>query len=132
MAYQQRNPHQPHPMYGISQPFSIADLSISNNSGIVALTQVAIDTTSALISHGGNGIEINAQFGNGVTTCSIDITDATNNVIKTFNNVGKFAAEGLFVGYSDDGILLGGSPIHVRAYNFTGGGKVTIKVRKTS
>ena len=132
MGYQQRNSQLPAPMYGISQPFSIADLSSSYNSGILALTQVAVDTTSAVIAHGGNGVELNAQFGDGATSCSIDVANAQGTLIKTFNNVSKVNAGGLFIGYADDGILLGGDPITVRAYNFNGGGKVTIKVRKTS
>jgi hypothetical protein len=119
-------------MYGITQPgYSIGDLSSSYNSGFTALTQVSVDTTSSFINHGGNGVEINPQFGDGNTTCNIDISTAAG-LIKTFTGVSKLNAGKLFIGYADNGILLGGAPITVRAYNFVGGGKVTIKVRKTS
>lgn len=133
MAYTSRNNELPHPMYGITQPgYCIADLPSGTNSGTVALDKVSEDTTSVSISHGANGIELNAQFGDGSTTCSIDVTGSKGNLIRTFTNVSKFNAQGLFIGYGDNGILLGGDPVTVRAYNFTGGGKVTVKVRKTS
>jgi len=133
MAYSQRNHSLPHPMFGINIPgYCVGDLPSSYNSGFVALTQVGTDTTSSAISHGGNGVELNAQFGDGNTTCSIDVAHSGGALIKTFTNVSKLNASNLFIGYADDGILLGGSPITVRAYNFTGGGKVTIKVRRTS
>jgi hypothetical protein len=132
MAYGQRSITSPHPMYGITQPgYSVGDLSSSYNSGFVALTQVSVDTTSAFIPHGGNGVELNCQFGDGNTTCSIDVSTAEG-LIKTFTGVSKITAGGQFIGYGDQGVLLGGAPITVRAYNFTGGGKVTIKVRRTS
>jgi hypothetical protein len=129
----QRNSQLPHPMYGISIPgYSIADLPSSYNSGIIALTQVSVDTTSPLIKHGGNGVELDAQFGDGETSCNIDVNHSNGDLIKTFININKFNSGGLFIGYADNGILLGGDPLTVRAYNFEGGGKVTITVRRTS
>jgi hypothetical protein len=133
MAYGRRNTQSPHPMYGINQPgYCVGDLPSSYNTGFVALTEVAVDTTSPVIVHGGNGVELSAQFGDAVTTCSIDVVNSEAVLLKTFNNVSKLNAGDLFIGYGDQGILLAGDPITVRAYNFVGGGKVTIKVRRTS
>jgi hypothetical protein len=134
MSYGQRSQTSPHPMFGINIPgYSVGDLPSSYNSGILALTQVSSDTTSSAISHGGNGVELNAQFGDGATSCSIDVAYSVGGaIIHTFTGITKLNSEGLFIGYADDGVLLGGAPITVRAYNFVGGGKVTIKVRRTS
>jgi hypothetical protein len=125
----------PHPMYGDLGSFSIADLPISDSIGVVAQTAIGVDTTSAAIAHGGNGIQLLAKFSDGVTTCSIDVIDAGNlAVLRTFNLVSNNNMNHLFVGPSvfDGNIALGGQTVKVRVYNFAGGGTVAITLKRTS
>ena len=130
----QRSTFTPHPIYGIDKGgFTIGDLPQGFNSGIQVLTNVSADSTSIPVAHGGNGVELRPVFSDGVTSCSLDVIDAASStLLVTFNNVSLFNSSKLFVGPYDQRIFLDGKPIRVRAYNFAGGGLVSIKVHRTS
>lgn len=126
----------PHPMYGDLATFRVGDLPLGSTVGVAAISPaVGIDTTSAAISHGGNGIQLQVKFSDGVTSCSIDVIDAGNSaVLRTFTNVSNNNQNNLFVGPSifDGNISLGGQPVKIRVYNFAGGGTVSVTLKRTS
>lgn len=126
----------PHPMYGDIGSFSVGDLPLGSTVGVPAISPaVGVDTTSAAISHGGNGIQLQAKFSDGVTTCSIDVIDSSNSaVIRTFNLVSNGNMNNLFVGPNvfDGAVTLNGQPVKIRVYNFAGGGTVSVVLKRTS
>lgn len=130
----QRSPFIPHPIYGITKGgFTIADLGASNDSGVQALTNAAVDTTSAAVKLGSNGIEVHPTFSDPVTTCSVQvINNADQSVIKQWDNVSMANAGTLYLGYYDIQDLLAGKTIKIRAFNFVGGGNVSVKIKKLS
>jgi hypothetical protein len=95
------------------------------------LTAVSVDTTSSTAFSGCHGTEVGVTFSNAATDCDLDIiiTDGTDKVVKTVQNVQGPTS---FYVTPAEGIDLKGCPVKVRAYNFAGGGNVTVNLTRTS
>lgn len=105
-----------------------------NTSALLALSAIAVATTSVALSTNSKGIELNVAFSDAVTTCDIQVfrvdPGPVDTLVKTFTGVSQAAADGLFVTGAEH-VDLQGRQVKVRAQNFAGGGNVTVRVKVT-
>jgi hypothetical protein len=121
-------------VYGDTGYLRIGDFPNPNNPKLAALEAVSADATSPVVEPAARGIQLLAGFSDLVTKCDIKVyrVDAGGDtLVTTFLDVEATTADGLFI-TGNEGIDLLGRPVKVRAENFSGGGSVSLAVRRTS
>lgn len=123
----------PHPVYGIDAGgFSVGDLPACGQIGILAVDAKSADYTSDPVEICANAVELAATFSNVSTKCDITVLAADGTtVLAKFVGASQLNNDNLYVGFYDQRAEIGGGHLHIKVDNFSGGGSVSVKVRRT-
>jgi hypothetical protein len=132
LNYQRNVLNTPHPIYGNCVGFSVGDLPKTYEVGLTVFNAITANTTSPAIDVAANAIELGATFSDLHTSCSITVYLADGvTQIANFDNVSTLNSSGLYVGFFDQRVIIGGGKLVFKASNWSGSGTLTLLVRRT-
>jgi hypothetical protein len=118
------------PCWGFDAGFNMGDLTMASSAKSGVLTNITVDTQSAVVDMGVNRVDISVFISDFTASCNLNVyqVDAVNGnvLMKSYVGVTRFT-DGLFIG-GHDGIVLSGAKLVFEIKGITNGATVSVTI----